>query len=37
MKNEQGFGKPGNFFQLKLTILDVWDMSIGSITNWTTP
>ena len=31
-----GFEKP-DIFQLKLTILDVWDMPNGFMTNWVTP
>ena len=33
MKNRNGFGKTWNFFHLKLTILDVWDISNGFMTN----
>ena len=29
MKNNRGLGKTWNFFYLKLTILNVWDMSRG--------
>ena len=36
MKNEMGFGKSA-IFQLKLAILDVWDMPNGFMTNWVTP
>ena len=32
MKNKRGLGKTWHFFQLKVTILDVWDM-----TDWVTP
>ena len=37
MKNKGRFGKTWNFFYLKPTILDVWDMSNGFMTNWVTP
>ena len=37
MKNERGFGKTHAFFQLKLTILDIWDMQNGFMTHWITP
>ena len=37
MKNKRGFGKTWNFFYLKPTILYVWDMSNGFMTNWVTP
>ena len=31
-----GFGKTWDFFYLNLTILDVWDMPNGFMTNWVT-
>ena len=37
MQNKRGFGKIWHFFYLKPTILDVWDMSNGFMTNWVTP
>ena len=37
MKNKREFGKAWHFFQLKLTILDAWDISNGFMTKWTTP
>ena len=33
MKNKRGFGKTWHFFQLKLTILDDWNMPNGFVTN----
>ena len=32
-----GLEKPGIFFNLKFTILNVWDMPNGLMTNWVTP
>ena len=37
MKNQRRFGKTWHFFYLKLTILNVWDMPNGFMTNWITP
>ena len=37
MKNKRGLGKTWHSFQLKVTILDVWDMPNGSMTDWVTP
>ena len=37
MKNKRRFGKTWHFFYLKLTILNVWDMPNGFMTNWVTP
>ena len=37
MKNKTGFGKSWYLFHLKLTILDVWDILNGFITNCVTP
>ena len=37
MENKRGFAKTWHFFYLKPTILDVWDMSNGFMTNWVTP
>ena len=38
MKNKRGFGTTWHFFfKLKLTILDIWDMPNGFMTNWVTP
>ena len=37
MKNKRGFGKSWHFFYFKLTILNVWDMPNGFMTNWVTP
>ena len=37
MKNKRGLKNFGIFFQLKATILDVWDISNGFMTNYVTP
>ena len=37
MKNRKRFGKKLAFFKLKPTILDVWDISSGFISNWINP
>ena len=37
MKTKREFAKTWHFFYLKPTILDVWDMSNGFMTNWVTP
>ena len=36
MKNKRRLGKTWDFFQLKLTILDIWDISNSFMTNWAT-
>ena len=37
MKNKRGFGKTWHFFQLKLIILDDWNMPNAFVTNGVTP
>ena len=36
MKNGRRFGKAWHFFYLKLTFLNVWNMSNDFMTNWVT-
>ena len=33
MKSKRGFGKTKHFVQLSITILDVWDIASGFMTN----
>ena len=37
MKNKRRLGKTWHFFYFTLTVLDVWDITNGFMTNWATP